>query len=54
MLEMRDVDCFYGEAQVLRWRLAPFALLAQAPIHVPSVPLLFLALGLWQLWDVLR
>lgn len=34
-----------GASRAVALTLAPFALLAQAPIHVPSVPLLFLALG---------
>jgi MFS family permease len=34
-----------GPSRAVAWTLAPFAVLAQAPIHVPSVPLLFLALA---------
>lgn len=34
-----------GASRAVAWTLPPFALLAQAPIHVPSVPLLFVALA---------
>lgn len=34
-----------GASRVIAWTLPAFAVLAQVPIHVPSVPLLFVALG---------